>query len=209
MHVTEPPRARRRSLSAAVLLATVFAVPGVTAAPALASGEPTPDTFTGVVRVTPKEAKPGDAIDLRVDFCRRSGQVSSDAFAHDVELQPAADRGLYAEAQIRRDARPGRYEITVTCDPHAPDGQGTVTVVDGQGRDQGGGHDGDRGRDGHGYPPPSPVAPVHAGGGATAGDDAGLGATGTTGLAVAGGAVLLGAAVTVARRRRANGDAGR
>jgi hypothetical protein len=209
MHVTAPPRARRRSLSAIALLATVCAVSGATASPALASGEPTPDTVTGIVRVTPQQVKPGEGIDLRVDFCRRTGQVSSDAFVHDVELRPAADGGLFAQAAIRRDAHPGRYEISVTCDPHAPDGRGTVTVVDGHGRDQGGGHTGDHGRDGHGYPPPSPVAPVHAGGGATAGDDAGPGASGTTGLALAGGAVLLGAAVTVARRRRANGDAGR
>lgn len=206
MHVTHSQRARRRSLTAAALLATVFAASAATVAPAAASGEPTPDTISGIVRVTPKKAKPGDEIDLRVDFCRRGGQVSSDAFAHDVELQQAADGGLYAEATIRRDAHPGTYEITVTCDPHAPDGQGKVTVVDGQGRDDGGSH----GQGGHHYPPPSPVAPVHAGGGGTAGGDAGgMSASGTTGLAVAGGAVLLGAAVAVARRRRADGDAGR
>lgn len=206
MHVTVSQRARRRSLSAAALLATVFAASSSAVVPAAASGDPTPDTVTGIVRVTPKKAKPGDEVDLRVDFCQRSGQVSSDAFAHDVELQPAADGGLYAEATIRRDVRPGTYEITVTCDPNAPDGQGRIIVVDGHGRDHGGGH----GRDGHHYPSASPVAPVHAGGGGTAGGEAGgMSASGTTGLAVAGGAVLLGAAVAVTRRRRANGDAGR
>lgn len=198
MHLAHSQRARRRSLTAAALLATVFAASASTVVPAAASGEPTPDTITGIVRVTPKKAKPGEEVDLRVDFCRRSGQVSSDAFARDVELQPAADGGLYAEATIRRDVRPGTYEITVTCDPHAPDGQGKVIVVDGHGRD------------GHHYPSASPVAPVHAGGGGTAGGEAGgMSASGTTGLAVAGGAVLLGAAVAVTRRRRANGDAGR
>lgn len=202
MHVTVPQRRRRHPLSAAALLVTVCAASASTVVPAAASGDPTPDTVSGIVRVTPKKAKPGDEIDLRVDFCRRSGQVSSDVFAHDVELQPSADGGLYAEAAIRHDARPGTYEITVTCDPNAPDGQGMVTVVDGHGQDHG--------RDGHAYPSASPVAPVHAGGGGTAGGDTGgMSASGTTGLAVAGGAVLLGAAVAVARRRRVNGDAGR
>jgi LPXTG-motif cell wall-anchored protein len=207
MHVTVPQRARRRSLTATALLATVIAVSGAASAPALASGEPTPETIHGIVRVTPKKVRPGEAVDLRVDFCQHSGQVSSDVFTHDVDLQPAADGGLYAEAEIRRDAHPGTYRIDVTCDPHAPDGRGTVTVVDGHGgRD----HGRDHGHDGHPYPPPSPIAPVHAGGGGTAGGGhAALGASGTTGLALAGGAVLLGAAVTVTRRRRAHGHTGR
>ena len=203
MHVTVPPRARRRSLSATVLLGAVCALTGAAEVPALASGEPTPDTVTGIVRVTPRKAKPGEEIDLRVGFCGRGGQVSSDVFAHDVELRPSADGGLYARAAIRWDARPGSHGIAVTCDPHAPDGRGTVTVIDGRGDgDRGGSPDWDHGRDGHGDLPPSPVAPVHAGGGATAvGGGAGPGASGTAGLALAGGAVLLGAAVTVARRR--------
>jgi hypothetical protein len=193
-----------------VLAAAVCAATAAAAETAVASDDPAPDTVTGIVRVTPEEAKPGEEVDLRVGFCQESGLVSSDVFTHDVELRPAADGGLFAEAVIRRDARPGRYEITVTCDPDAPDGEGTITVVDGRGRHHGGHHGGHHGRDGHRLPPPAPIAPVHAGGGGTAaGEGGGMSASGAAGLAVAGGAAVLGAAVAVARRRRADGHAGR
>lgn len=130
MSRTSAQHARTRSLSATALSAAVLAVLVSAAGPA-AAGED--DPAGGVVEVTPRKARAGEWVDLRVDFCADGERAlaASDAFHRDVELEPAADGELLGEARIRRDAEPGRYEITADCQAgtDAAVGEGVVTVI--------------------------------------------------------------------------------
>ncbi|AXK34314.1 hypothetical protein DVA86_18325 [Streptomyces armeniacus] len=245
MSRTPPEHALRRSLSAtarlgavpvaavlAVLVSAPVAAPYAPAAPARPGG--------GDVEVTPGKARPGEWVDLRAGLCRKgeTALAASDAFQRDVELEPAAAGDVAGSAQLRRNAGPGRYGITVDCQEsgRTAAGKGAVTVLRReQAPQKPAGHNernenprnenprnqNERRKPNEPEPPApdrpeepavhhpqghaSPVAPVRAGGGATAGgpDTAdGLGASGTAGLGLAAGAVVVGAVAHAVRRRR-------
>lgn len=192
MKLTHPHHAPRRSPSVTVLTAAVLAACAAAAAPAAANpgGEEEPSAQKGTVNVSPAVVSPGDEVDLDVAFCEENGVVVSEAFEASVSLDVDADGGLHAVASVRADVEVGTYEIRADCGGEKG-GTGTITVV-GESA--------------------SPVAPVRAGGGGTAEtaeESGGLGAAGTAGLAVAGGAVTLGAAAFALRRRYAADRTGR
>ncbi|WP_367125301.1 hypothetical protein [Streptomyces phytohabitans] len=199
------------------------------AAPAALPGEP----GAGGVVVTPREARPGDRLELRAGDCGGAGTASaaSAAFGSAAALEPAAEGELTGMARVRADAAPGRYVVEVDCggDGAGADGAGgtdravrtapergaaVVTVV---GRD---GPDAPRPAEqppDHPAEPPatptaapadqpaphtSPVAPVRAGGGATAAaPDPGGPGPAAVGACLVGAAALLGAARAVPRVR--------
>jgi hypothetical protein len=166
--------------------------------------------------------------------------ATSVAFETDVDLQRTGDGAAFqGYAMISAEAEAGTYGLTVVCGEDAERGEGSFKVVrasgsgteDGSGTESGGGYDGGYGESGQGetvygedgygdgaghdpYEPgdpyASPVAPVRAGGGGTAGDPAG----GTTadaqriGLTLAGGAAVAGAVAWAVRRRRADAHPG-
>ncbi|MEV6791595.1 hypothetical protein AB0M87_06270 [Streptomyces sp. NPDC051320] len=165
---------------AAALLPATVATAAATAAEA-AEGP-------GAVAVSPSVISRGEDVDLRVHCAGGRIVGTSEAFAADVAFSPAADRGaMYAEARIRADARAKVYPVEVRC--HGRRSAGSISVV----------------RRTATVPLPTPTAPVHAGGGATAVLAADEDAAGTRNAVL--GLVLAGvAAVTVAargfRRRR-------
>ncbi|MFE7465104.1 hypothetical protein ACFU6R_13535 [Streptomyces sp. NPDC057499] len=184
--------------AAAVVAATL--VPG---SAALAESGPAPEGGRAGISLTagPSTVGPGGEADLRLAGCAgRTATGESDAFVSAARFSPAADGGLFAEARISSDARPGDHTVHVTCtDDKAGTGTNgataTVTAkvtVTGRGR-------------------ATPLAPVAAGGGAAlfaAGDGGqeGPGATDTaTGLVVA--AVAAVAVALRGRRRRDRGPA--
>lgn len=218
-----PATARTAPRSATALTAAVLTLCAAVAVPAAAVSAPagdTPPAGSGV-EVTPSRAKPGDRVDLRVRFCAKgeSALAASDAFTRDIELSPAAGGELVGTAHIRPRAEPGSYGITVDCRIviDTGSGKGSVTVVGG-----GGGQHRPTAPASPGTPespaapaapvaPASPVAPVRAGGGGTAEESTGGGSAlpRTAGLALAGGALLLGAVGFAVRRRRAADATGR
>ncbi|QFR93788.1 hypothetical protein [Streptomyces tsukubensis] len=146
----------------------------------------------GTVRVTPSTVAPGGRVELRVDGCEgTTGEARSRVFDSDVPLSGKDGEGnpLYGEATVERSARPGRHTVTVTCDGYDDAARGRLWVEHGRG--------------------PTPTAPVHAGGGATARlaagrpreEGPGLRQT-VTGAVLAGAAVLAVTGRLVSRGRR-------
>ncbi|WP_037676489.1 hypothetical protein [Streptomyces griseus] len=116
------------------------------------------------VSVTPSTPAPGADVTLRVADCSATtATAASAAFVTDAHLAPAGTEGhaLSGETRVRTSARPGTYEVRITC--AASDVTSHLTVAT---RSSGHGP--------HAAPlsdpvtPASPVAPVHAGGGGTA-----------------------------------------
>ncbi|MCX4726398.1 hypothetical protein ACIPW9_00305 [Streptomyces sp. NPDC090052] len=147
---------------------------------------------SGTVTVSPSVIAPGEEVDLRVSC--RSGKPfgRSDAFDSQAQFSPAADRGsMYAAARIRADAESKDYTVQVKCGRTVV--TGTITVVR-----EGGDHH-------RPMPLRTPIAPVHAGGGATATVAAQEAAPGTghtvVGLVLAGIAAVAVAGRSVRRRR--------
>lgn len=220
---TLPARARRRSLRATAravsvtTAATAAVAAGAFAAPAAAGtaqtvAVPAADPAPGLIEVAPNRVQPGTEIRVRVEFCEteRTAMATSVAFEADIDLKRTPDgTAFHGSALISVSAEPGTYGITVVCGVNAREKQSSFKVVP-AGGDRHGGHPG---RDGHHEPPPvhaSPVAPVRAGGGGTAGGGpAGDAQTAQrVGLTMAGGAAVAGAVVWVVRRRRAGAHTG-
>jgi hypothetical protein len=127
--------------------------PGDGAAPgADADADAAQSPFT----LTPALAAPGGAVDIHTRSCGASisGTVTSRAFDRTVTLAPAADGGLYAEAQVSTRVTSGSYAVFVSCDGTHRSLSGNVTIASGA------------------FGGPLPFAPVPAGGGAMAGHPA-------------------------------------
>ncbi|MEW2161931.1 hypothetical protein AB0912_02870 [Streptomyces sp. NPDC007084] len=108
------------------------------------------------VLVTPAGPAFGSDIRLRAMGCAgRTGTAVSDAFVSDARLTGGGGGGLVGETRVRTALRPGSYPVEVSCDGRADRVKGTVTVAAPAAAPSV-------------TAPASPVAPVHAGGGATA-----------------------------------------
>ncbi|MER7759545.1 hypothetical protein [Streptomyces sp. NPDC097619] len=144
--------ALRATGPAAVLVAASALV--LTAAPTALSAE----EHRGTVWATPSTASPGAQIELRVNGCDgTTGAAKSPVFVADAHLSGRDGGGnpLYGEAMIRSGAKPGWYSIQVTCDGRDAKATGSIQVV----------HHEPTHRPTH---HPSPIWPVHAGGGGMA-----------------------------------------
>jgi hypothetical protein len=123
----------------------------------------------GTLKVTPSTVGPGEDADLRIDICKGEEAVgSSRAFVADAWFGPAADGGLFAEATVKSSLAEGTYEVQVVCTDSKDKGgkskaTGTLTVVPKASK----GEKGVKGEEER-KAPPSPTAPVRAGGGGTA-----------------------------------------
>lgn len=84
------------------------------------------DTPRNIVAL-PSVIARGGQLTITVDGCRHGGTATSNAFTMPVKLSPihGARETARGTATIRNNARPGPYDITVTCDgksltkPHA------------------------------------------------------------------------------------------
>ncbi|MEU8876846.1 hypothetical protein AB0D24_38075 [Streptomyces javensis] len=178
------------------------------AAPALA--EPR-HSATTTIRISPRALAPGAEVEVWAFGCPdRVATASSPVFVDDAELTPEGD-ALFSEATIRSTAARGAHRVTLDCaggglvreDGTGADGAG----ADGTGADGAGG-DGQSGAGGVALAverPPSPVAPVRAGGGGTAPDEArprdDIGAAEAYGLVLSGGTAVAVGGLAVHRRR--------
>lgn len=197
------------ALRAAGVAVALTAFSAVTAPTALAGEEDRGGSGDrGSISVEPDPAHPGAQVKLRVSGCDGTrGTAKSSVFVADAELY-GRDSGrspLYGEAIISPHVQPGRHSVRVTCDGHDKV-SGSIEIS-------------------HHRPShhPSPVWPVHAGGGgmsaelaessrlaATAkknhGDDGpGLPHT-VIGAVLAAAATLAVAGRALALRRRRSGD---
>ncbi|MEU4897823.1 hypothetical protein AB0B12_35860 [Streptomyces sp. NPDC044780] len=164
--------------------AVCAAVVAVTAAAAPALADARYSATT-TIRVSPRALAPGAEVEVWAFGCPdRVATASSPVFVDDAELTPEGD-ALFSEATIRSTAAKGAHRVTVDC--------GRALAVE---------------------RPPSPVAPVRAGGGGTAPgaqerarDD--IGGAEAYGLALSGGTALAVGGLAVHRRRRpSSGTAG-
>ncbi|MFI8822330.1 hypothetical protein [Streptomyces sp. NPDC053431] len=109
--------------------------------------------------VTPSTASPGVDVEVRVTGCKgTTGAAGSQAFTEAVELtgRDGGKGALSGSARVRHGLEDGAYRISVTCDGREHRDAGTVHVRR---------HDEPTHRPTH---HPSPIAPVHAGGGGAA-----------------------------------------
>ena len=136
----------------------------------------------GTLAAAPQAPAPGTDVTLRVSGCTgKQATAASRAFVSDARLTGAGGT-LSGETRVASAVGPGAYGVKVVCADRVVDG--TLTVVGKAG-------EGDKGGRPAGAPA-SPVAPVDAGGGATArfatvatsGSGPGTGQT-VTGLALA------------------------
>ncbi|MFI8106207.1 hypothetical protein [Streptomyces sp. NPDC086023] len=188
-----------RATGAAAALLTV-SVASAAFAPLAQAGEE-----RGTVWATPSTAHPGAQIELRVNGCNgTTGAAKSSVFVADAELSGRDGKGnpLYGEAMISSHAQPGWHTIRVTCD--GKDGKATGSIqIEHRGNDHQPTHH------------PSPVWPVHAGGGGMAtelaakredaGDGPGVLHT-AIGAVLAGAATIAVAGRALKLRRRRSGD---
>ncbi|MFI5754511.1 hypothetical protein [Streptomyces sp. NPDC051569] len=120
------------------------------------------------VTITPSAIAAGGEVAIRVEGCRsHSGVAASPVFVANAELSgrdDGRDSPLFGDTTIKSSARPGSYEINVSCDGHGHSGSGTVQVIHHSRPDHDGRPDHDE-RPGHHE---TPFAPVRAGGGGTA-----------------------------------------
>ncbi|MEU9172235.1 hypothetical protein AB0D34_31350 [Streptomyces sp. NPDC048420] len=101
----------------------------------------------GTVSVTPSTPAPGADLTLRVTGCAgRTATAASAAFVADARLT-VADGSLAGETRVRSSIEPGSYDVKIVCADFEVKGRITVVAANG------------------GSAPPSPVAPVDAGGG--------------------------------------------
>ncbi|BBJ43476.1 hypothetical protein SSPO_061940 [Streptomyces antimycoticus] len=170
------------------------------AAPALADQR---HSATTTIRISPHALAPGAEVEIWAFGCPdREATASSPVFVDDAELTPEGN-ALFSEATIRSTATKGAHRVTVDC----ADG---LAREDREAREDGKGGMGEvslaveR--------PPSPVAPVRAGGGGTAPDETrardGIGGAEAYGLVLSGGTALAVGGLAVHRRRHPSGTAG-
>ncbi|MCQ8194156.1 hypothetical protein [Streptomyces rugosispiralis] len=188
-----------RVVALTLCTAACAAVAAVTAAvPALADQR---HSATTTIRISPRALAPGAEVEVWAFGCPdRMATASSPVFVDDAELTPEGD-ALFSEATIRSTAAKGAHRVTLDCA-----GGG---LVRGDGTDAEG--TGGAGQDGAGgvalavERPPSPVAPVRAGGGGTAPDEArprdDIGAAEAYGLVLSGGTAVAVGGLAVHRRR--------
>ncbi|CDR09507.1 hypothetical protein [Streptomyces iranensis] len=168
------------------------------AAPALAEQR---HSATTTIRISPRALAPGAEVEVWAFGCPdRVATASSPVFVDDAELTPEGD-ALFSEATIRSTAAKGAHRVTLDC------ADGGLVRADGTGADSAGG-DGQGGAGGVALAverPPSPVAPVRAGGGGTAPDEArprdDIGAAEAYGLVLSGGTAVAVGGLAVHRRR--------
>ncbi|MFG3506316.1 hypothetical protein ACGF5F_12480 [Streptomyces sp. NPDC047821] len=101
--------------------------------------------------VVPATTKPGGDVDIQVHGCHgKHGSVRSRAFVADAELSGREGKGgpLHGDTTVKSHLDSGTYPLTVHCDGRDHHDAGTVHVTH--------------------HAPPTPVAPVRAGGGGTA-----------------------------------------
>ncbi|MEV3992778.1 hypothetical protein AB0J57_28110 [Streptomyces sp. NPDC049837] len=101
--------------------------------------------------VVPATVKPGGDVDIQVHGCHgKHGSVRSKAFVAEAELSGREGKGgpLHGDTTVKSHLDSGTYSLTVYCDGRDHHDAGTVHVTR--------------------HTPPSPVAPVKAGGGGTA-----------------------------------------
>ncbi|MEV0850017.1 hypothetical protein AB0J21_29770 [Streptomyces sp. NPDC049954] len=104
----------------------------------------------GEVSLTPSTVAPGGSVEIRVDGCDgTTGAASSAAFVSEVALngKDGRENPLYGEATVDHNTAPGTYRVSVDCDGYRGP-KGAFQVLGGS--------------------RPTPTAPIHAGGGATA-----------------------------------------
>lgn len=171
------------------------------AAPALAEQR---HSATTTIRISPRALAPGAEVEVWAFGCPdRVATASSPVFVDDAELTPEGD-ALFSEATIRSTAAKGAQRVTLDC---AGGGLVREDGTDADGADGAGG-DGQGGAGGVALAverPPSPVAPVRAGGGGTAPDEArprdDIGAAEAYGLVLSGGTAVAVGGLAVHRRR--------
>ncbi|OPF82720.1 hypothetical protein VT50_0206770 [Streptomyces antioxidans] len=160
------------------------------AAPALADQR---HSATTTIRISPRALAPGAEVEVWAFGCPdRVATASSPVFVDDAELTPEGD-ALFSEATIRSTAAEGAHRVTLDC-------------AGGDGRD------GAKGVALAVERPPSPVAPVRAGGGGTAPDEArprdDFGGAEAYGLVLSGGTAVAVGGLAVHRRRHPSRTAG-
>ncbi|WP_413101468.1 hypothetical protein [Streptomyces sp. Inha503] len=176
------------------------------AAPVLAEQR---HSATTTIRISPRALAPGAEVEVWAFGCPdRVATASSPVFVDDAELTPEGD-ALFSEATIRSTAAKGAHRVTLDC------ADGGLVREDGTGAG-GGGAGGTGGAGGEAQDgadrvalaverPPSPVAPVRAGGGGTAPDEArprdDIGAAEAYGLVLSGGTAVAVGGLAVHRRR--------
>ncbi|QKV94751.1 hypothetical protein HUT19_25860 [Streptomyces sp. NA02950] len=167
-----------------VALGTVTLCP-VVAAPALADQR---HDGSATIRVSRLAIPPGAEVEVRAFGCPgKLATASSPVFVDDAELTPDGD-GLFSEATIRSTAASGAHRVTVDCGDRvsAADAGEKVSVAVER--------------------PPSPIAPVHAGGGGSAPAEERMredfGGAEAYGLVLSGGTALVVGGLAVQRRRR-------
>ncbi|MFF8290361.1 hypothetical protein ACF068_14185 [Streptomyces sp. NPDC016309] len=152
------------------------------------------------VLVVPATSEPGGDVDVQVHGCHGGhGWVRSRAFVADAELSGHEGKGrpLKGGATVKSHLDSGTYPVTVHCDGRDHHDVGTIHVAR--------------------HAPPSPIAPVRAGGGGAAvmAADAPRGVTGeqgpstshtVVGLVLAGVAAVAVAFRSTRRRRRSGAD---
>ncbi|MFJ3904186.1 hypothetical protein [Streptomyces sp. NPDC090025] len=109
--------------------------------------------------VTPGTASPGADVDVRVTGCDgTTGAARSQAFVAQAELtgRDGGKNPLFGDTTLKSELEDGTYKVSVTCDGHEHQDVGWVQVRR---------HHEPSHRPTH---HPSPIAPVHAGGGGTA-----------------------------------------
>ncbi|GAA2343889.1 hypothetical protein [Streptomyces violaceusniger] len=198
-----------RVVALTLCTAACAAVAAVTAAaPALAEQRHSAIT---TIRISPRGLAPGAEVEVWAFGCPdRVATASSPVFVDDAELTPEGN-ALFSEATIRSTAAKGAHRVTLDCAGGGLVGEdGTReggTGADGAGTD-GTGADGQGGAGGVALAverPPSPVAPVRAGGGGAAPDEArprdDIGAAEAYGLVLSGGTAVAVGGLAVHRRR--------
>ncbi|MYV41817.1 hypothetical protein GT030_23845 [Streptomyces sp. SID1328] len=111
--------------------------------------------------MAPSVPLPGTDVSLRVRGCTASqGTAVSSAFVSDARLT-GGQGDLSGQTRVRTSLKAGAYDVRITCADYSFTGRINVDeAVPGTRPDAGSGLEPDTG--------PSPVAPVHAGGGGTA-----------------------------------------
>ncbi|MFD4785705.1 hypothetical protein ACFWN1_01185 [Streptomyces sp. NPDC058459] len=118
---------------------------------------------TGGLTVAPAVPVPGTDVSLRVRGCTASqGTAASSAFVSDARLT-GGQGDLSGQTRVRTSLKAGAYDVRITCADHSFTGRISVDEPGAGVRPGSGSGSGDEPDTG-----PSPVAPVHAGGGGTA-----------------------------------------
>ncbi|MET9732972.1 hypothetical protein ABZZ79_20690 [Streptomyces sp. NPDC006458] len=113
-----------------------------------ALGTPAAHAADPGVSIRPQSPAPGAEVEFKVTGCSgKTGTAASPAFVSDARLT-GSEGTLTGETQVRSDAEPRSYAVTITCGELR--GKGSITVAT------------------QPSTPASPIAPVRAGGGGAA-----------------------------------------